>query len=125
MANEITVTTQLGFTKTIGGASVSVSRIPASFNLTMTGNYYVYQMQNVATSAEALYKGDITTPGMLLIRNTDDTNYVEVGYDDSGFKPLVRLLPNGKWNLFYLTQATPQVQANTGACLIEYFLIEA
>lgn len=48
----------------------------------------------IGTTAEAINWGDVTTPGYVGLRNTDDTNFVQVGIDDGGvFIPLLKLLP--------------------------------
>jgi len=61
---------------------------------------------------------------MMMVKNTDDTNFVEIGYDDTGFKNVVKILP-GDAALFQLAQGTPQAKADTDACVIQYFIVEA
>ena len=119
MANEISY--NIFFQVVKGGASIS--RATGSTNVTMTGDHIAAGTQAVGTAAEALEKGDITTPGMLLIHNMDDTNFVQVGYDDTGFKPVVDVRA-GEYAMFRLTQAVTQVKADTGDCIIEYILVE-
>ena len=121
MANEITY--NIFFDVTKGGAKFS--RSTGAVNITVAGSHVAAGTQAVGfAAAEALEKGDITTPGMLYIHNMDGTNYVEVGYDDTGFKPTVRINA-GEYALFRCTQTTPQVKADTGAVNIEYILAEA
>ena len=120
MANELILTFGLAFTK--NGATFN--RTTFASQVTVSGTHVMAGTQAVATSAENLGKGDITTPGYLLIHNLDSTNFVQVGYDDTGFKPVVKVKA-GKWAMFELAQATPQVKADTSACNIEYWLIEA
>ena len=128
MADELTIKTEMSFLKT---PTTEVQLQPDEFTVDVTGGDFNYQTQSIATSAEAIALGDITTPGYMIVHNTDDTNYVEIGYDDSGFKPTVKLLGGtnsdgtGDWAIFRHTQAAPQAQANTAACVIEYLLIEA
>ncbi len=121
MANEITLRFHMAHTKTGAG---SESWTPAQQTVTLTGANYVKRTQEVGTSAEAIAQGEIGTPGYMLVRNLDDTNFVEIGYDDSGFKPTVKLLA-GEYALFRHTQATPQAKADTAAVDIEYYLLEA
>lgn len=120
MADELTLQATAQYSK--NGAKFS--RIPAAFSVDVAGDHVASGTQEVGTSAENLEKGDITTSGYLLIHNLDGTNFVEVGYDDSGFKNVVKLLA-GEWALFRSAQATLQVKADTAACDIEYYLFEA
>ena len=121
MADELTIKTEMSFLKS---PTTQVQLQPDEFTIDVTGGDFNYQTQSIATSAEAIALGDIGTPGYMIVHNTDPTNYVEIGYDDTGFKPTVKLLA-GEWALFRHTQATPQAKANSGACVIEYLLIEA
>ena len=99
-------------------------RAPANLDIDVTGDKYNASRQEIATSAEAIALGDVGTPGYILCHNCDATNYIEIGYDDAGFKPVVKMLA-GEWALFRLAPAVPQAQANTAACDLEYFLVEA
>jgi len=119
MANEITY--NIFFEVEKGGAKFT--RATGSQNITVSGDHIAAGTQNVGTSAEALEKGGITTTGMLYIHNLDGTNFVEVGYDDTGFKPTVKVKA-GEYAAFRLTQSTPQVKADTAAVNIEYILVE-
>jgi hypothetical protein len=120
MANELTLTFGLAFTKT----GATFNRTAFTDTITVSGSHVAAGTQAVGTSAEALGKGDITTPGYLLIHNMDSTNFVQIGYDDSGFKHVVKVAAT-EWALFRLSQSTPQVKADTSGCNIEYWLIEA
>lgn len=121
MANEIKMEVYLEFDD--GGGMEAVKCQPGVVNVDVTGGDYVYRKQNIGTSAENLAQGEIGTPGYMIAHNLDGANYVEIGYDDSGFKPTVRLNA-GEWALFRHTQATPQAKADTSACDIEYLLVE-
>ena len=71
---------------------------------------------SVGTTEEAVAFGDVT-PGYVLFKNLDATNYVQVGTRGaySG-----RLLAGGGVALFYVdTGVSVFVKANTGACLVE------
>jgi hypothetical protein len=121
MANELQLQFGINYTKN----AATFYRAPSSSSVTVAGNHVAAGTQAVGfAAAENLGKGDITTCGYLLIHNLDGTNFVQVGYDDGGFKPLVKLLA-GEWSLFRLAQSSPQVKADTGACNIEYWLFEA
>jgi hypothetical protein len=119
MADEITAQVRLTFSK--GG--ISLSRGPNSFNVDVSGSDAIHATQNIDTTAENIAKGDITTPGYMWVKNLDSTNFVEIGYDDTGFKNLIKLKA-GEEALFRLTQTTPQAKADTAAVDIEYMIIE-
>jgi len=120
MADEITAQFYLKFNKN----SNSVPQMtPSTQSIDVTGDHYNQTTQEIGTSAEALRLGEIGTPGYIMVHNLDATNYIEIGYDDSGFKPLVKLKP-GEWSLFRLAQAAPQAKADTAACDLEFLLIE-
>jgi hypothetical protein len=53
----------------------------------------------------------------------DATNYVQIGYDDTGFKPTIKLKA-GEYCVCRLGQDAPYAQADTGAVDLEYILIE-
>ena len=54
----------------------------------------------------------------------DATNYVEIGYDDSGFKNMIKLKAGEQFGPVRLGQNAPYAQADTGAVDLEYVLIE-
>lgn len=120
MADELTVTGSIAYSKN----GLSFNYGAPILTVDVSGDHVASGTQEVGTSAEPLEKGDITTPGWLFIQNLDSTNYIEVGYDDTGFKPTVRVNA-GEWACFRVTQATPQVKADTGACDVAYWLFEA
>jgi hypothetical protein len=68
--------------------------------------------------------GEITTVGLAWFRNMDSTNYVEIGYDDSGFKKLIKLKAGEQFGPVRLAQSAPYAQADTAAVDLEYMLIE-
>jgi hypothetical protein len=81
--------------------------------------------QIIGTSAEALaLNADHTTPGWVLLFNTDATNYVAIGEDaDASFQELLA----GEACLFRLSRAAAgiELKANTANVLVRYFVIEA
>lgn len=95
-----------------------------TLTIAMTGADFFHGSQNIGTSAENLAKGDIGTPGYILVHNLDATNYVEIGHDETGTFVADVKLKKGEWAFFRCAQATPQARANTGACNIEYVLFE-
>ncbi len=118
MANEITISASLSFSK--GGKTASAGR--SGLQDDMTGSNYFQGTQTIGTSEEALNKGDIGTPGYIWVRNLDATNFVEIRAGSSA-ADVVKLMP-GKMALFYLASSTPYAIADSGACEIEYLILE-
>jgi hypothetical protein len=118
MANELTVAAFLKFAT--GTKLAQFNKGPLQF--TVSGGDYVQGSQTVATSEEALNKGDITTPGVCLIFNRDATNFVKVR-GASGAVDCIKIKP-GEFALFRHSGTAPFVIADTGSCEIEYLLIE-
>ena len=120
MADEITYQVYL---KLVNGNRKPGWAIAAQ-TVDQTGTDYNWTTQTISNAAaEALALGDIGTPGLMMVQNLG-ANYIEIGYDDTGFKPTVKLLA-GEWACFRLAKAAPQAQAITGAVVVEFFLIEA
>ena len=122
MADEITYSLFLS----LANSNRAVSRATGNLTIDQTGTDYVSGTMNVATSAEAIPKGDITTPGMMLVHNLEAKggNYVEIGHDDGGFKVGVKV-SGGRYGLFECAQAVPQWKADTAAVDVEYIMLEA
>jgi hypothetical protein len=120
MADELMIQTRILFEK----GDVKVSQGPTTLVLDVAGTDAIRATQEIGfAAAEAINKGEITTPGYMWVRNLDPTNFVEIGYDDTGFKNVVKLKA-GEEALFRLAQTTPQAQADTAAVRIEYIIIE-
>jgi hypothetical protein len=118
MANELTLSASLLFVN--GTKRVSFSKSGLQF--TVSGNDYIAGTQTVGTSEEALAKGDITTPGFCFIFNRDATNFVKVR-GASGAVDCIKIKP-GEFAMFRHAGTAPYVIADTGACEIEYVIIE-
>jgi len=117
MANEIVLSASITFKK--GGAKVSRSEV---VQVTVTGDAFSHEVQSVGTTEEALAQGaDLGTPGYMFIKNMDATNYVEVGSTTGVYDIKLKA---GEVALYRHNSATVYAKANTGACLVEYLLIE-
>jgi hypothetical protein len=73
-------------------------------------------MKDVGTTEETVDFGDVT-PGLVVLSNTDATNFVEWGFS-TGVRP-GRLLPNGAPTVIHLSGGTLYVRANAAACRIK------
>jgi len=120
MAGEITFSTSLKAQK--GNSSVSQS---ATMAADMTGNQMMQATQNIGTTAELVDFGDITgVPQLVMIRNLDATNFVEIG-GDSGLTVFKLKIKKGQSALFEPTSGTLYAKANTAAVNIMTVAIEA
>ena len=120
MANEITISANLSFSKGL----VEPASKAISLSVTVSGTDYVKMTQTIGfAAAEAINLGDITTPGYILISNLDTTNYVTLR-DGAGGADVVKLKA-GEAALFRVGASALYALANTAACVVEYLLIEA
>lgn len=117
MADECTASVSLRFRK--GSADVSFSKSGLQFDV--SGDDFVRNQQLVGTSEEALVIGDCV-PGLILIYNTDDTNYITVR-PATGGTDTIKILA-GEVALFRFATAAPFVLANTAAVRIDYLLLD-
>jgi hypothetical protein len=122
MANELTVSVSLSFSK--GRVTASISK--AGLQVNVSGTNYTRLIQNVGTSQEQLLFGDVSTPGYCVLINRDPTNYIEVR-PATGVADLIQLDPNDGVALFKFAAdcTAPFVIANTAGCELEILLIEA
>lgn len=120
MADEITTTTSIR----LANGTVKTSRSPGSIQADQATARYVANVQDIGFAAhEALDLGQVATPGVSWFMNQDDTNYVEVGIDDTGtFEPTVKLLPGEDAKL--RLAGAPYAKANTAAVDLEYVILE-
>jgi hypothetical protein len=112
-----TLNLSVGFSK--GGASVTKSK---SLNVTVTGDAFTHAVQEVGTVEEELVQGaDLGTPGYVYIINLDSTNYVEIGSTTGVYQIKLKA---GEFALFRHNSSTIYAKANTGACNVEYLIVE-
>lgn len=97
--------------------------------ITLTGQGFTSGLQSIGFAAEEdLDYGDVSAAnaGILFMRNIDATNYVQWGLNDSGsIKVVGRLKPNAEFFTVIRVEPSAQImlQANTGACLVEFYLL--
>ena len=123
MAGSISASISMSYSNTVDSIIRAIAKNANGLTISTTGDKYISNTQEIATSAEAILLGDIGTPGYMIVHNLDDANFIEIGYDDTGFKPTIKL-KSDEWAIFRLTQAVPQAQADTAACDMEYIIIE-
>lgn len=78
----------------------------------------------VGTSEEDLTITDVTTPGLLILRNTDATNYVQFGPKSGTMVAVGRLQPQGLPAVIPLDNSvTITLIANTAACKVKWLVV--
>ncbi len=89
----------------------------------MAGSRVVDDTQLIATSAEAIQMGEITTPGWCYIKNLDAANFVSIRNGSAG-ADVIKLLAGESAFFRWPSTAVPYAIADTGACYIEYIIAE-
>lgn len=122
MADEITLNLKLRFAK--GGTDVTFA--PAvDLKIDVAGSQLIHHIQSVGTSEEALTLGDVAAGGYFICINRDATNFVELR-SGTGATDFIRLKAGDACCFRLSNDATaPFAIADTAACEIEYYLIEA
>jgi len=117
MANEVTISGTLRYAKSKAAASLSTA-----YSATQAGDKYQAGVQTVGTSEEVLDKNDVGTIGYLGVRNTDATNFVQLGAIAANYS--VKLLP-GEGAIMPWKASNVYVKANVASIDLEYLMIEA
>jgi hypothetical protein len=120
MADEISLSISVSVSKD----AISIAKTQSSLQ-DFAGNDYLLGTQAVATTWEAISLGDVTAPpGTVMVKNLDETNYVELALANDGTGIFEKLKPLSVC-LFHPTDTTVFAQANTAACQVEFLIIEA
>lgn len=120
MANELTISESMSFSK--GGVTASHSVSGRQVNV--SGTKFTQLIQTIGTSEEALDLGDVGTPGWCMIENLDATNYVSIRRA-TGEGNFCKLLPGDPPAAFRLEATAPYAIANTASCAVKITIIEA
>lgn len=119
MANEITLTAGLK----VAATNLSESFQPGALSIDLASTAGAGGAQTIGTSYEQVTKGDTTDGGVFFFRNTDDTNYVEIGVEvSSTFYPLIKLLA-GEYAVGRLATADVFAKANAAAVNLQYRML--
>lgn len=108
--------------------SKSGTRLPfnsGKIDVALTGTGMASALLTVTESAAlAIPLAGVTSPGLMVLENLDATNYIQLGYDDSGFVAVMRVRPGQLLivSLIGLMEA-PYAQANTANCLSRYTIV--
>jgi hypothetical protein len=121
MANEISMGAYLKLSK--GGRTPHFECPFDTF--TQTGTDYFKGTQTATTTTAALEIGRITQPGLMLLKNLDSSNYVELAGATFTIGNGVIRVNAGEWCLFRWMGTTPFILANTASVEVEFLLLEA
>jgi len=117
MANELTVGARISFSKSGGEVKRAESK-----SVTVTGDSFTHEIQSIGTTEEDIvYCADIGTPGYVLVKNLDTTNYVEMGITTGVYT--IKLLAE-EFALYRHNSTAWKAKATGGACLVEFVMIE-
>ncbi len=123
MANEITFQAGLAVFK------AATMHKPDGFiidpiTVTWTGTVLSKGYMSVGTTEETIPLGDITTPCIAMFWNKNATNFVELRNSLAG-TVFARLRPSHIPAIIPLTPtAAPTAQADTAACIMEFFVLQ-
>ncbi len=123
MADELTLSVAANFLKS--GAAIDTSDMDLiGQTFTVNGTDWVKATQSIGTTAEILGKGEITTPGYLIIKNTDATNYIELEKATFTTGAGTVKLKAGEFAMFRVSSTNIYACANTASCIVRYLFLE-
>lgn len=120
MADEITVVSRLAVTN--GNMSFDTGQITETVTQTAIGGPtpgYV----TIGTTEESITFSELSTPGEILIRNLDTTNYVQWGFSTGVYGGRIKAGRTARWTLEPGT--TLYIKANTAACKVVIYALES
>jgi hypothetical protein len=122
MSQEITLTTKLSVAN--GGFKCEASQTNTKINQATAGG--VQFKVSVPAADTVITTSGVGTLGIINIKNTDPTNYIDIGATVAGaIAPLIRLKPGEQYPFRLKPGITLRGQANTAAVIIEVTLLEA
>ena len=118
MANELTISASLSYTDANSSIESAYDGVLATVAAAATSPYAKHK-QVVGTSEEPMILGDFTSPGFVIIKNLDATNYVEIKTGTGGIV-MGKMKAGEPWmgRLGSGAQA-PYLIANSGSCVVE------
>jgi len=96
---------------------------PSTLTVTMTGTTAAGGAQTIATTVTSLGITNVSTCGYAYFRNTDATNYVEIGTGTGTFVAFAKLKA-GEAAILRLGTNAPTARANTAAVNLQYFILQ-
>ena len=120
MASEINYNLQLQRLKGYASESYKSGTLYAD----QTGSTATGGNQTIGTAAEALVMGDVTTSGFSWFRNTDATNFVEIGTGTGTSFAVFIKLKAGEAAVCRLGTNAPTAKANTASINLQYHIMQ-
>ena len=120
MANEMTVTISISY----ANGTDTWNKEVVSEQHGVAGTARAGGTYSVTASAVNIPSGNISNFGFGYFRNLDDTDSIDIGYDDSGFKNLLTLKAGMSQWVYFTAGRTPQAKrtSGAGASELEYML---
>lgn len=124
MANTILVSTNVSLQRENELNLFPLLRI-SGMRLSQSGDAIAGSMQVATTAAANLEIGSVSNPAFAVFWNKDSTNYVSIGWDDTGFVEAVRIPAGWPAIIPLVPSITYQVQSNTANVNLYYQVLEA
>lgn len=123
MADELTLKVTFNYNPSTAG-EVTVNPAEFSGTFDVAGSPITSGIQAIGTSEEILNLGDVTTPGYLMIKNLDSTNFLQYNVDATPTQYTGKLLA-GEFALLRLgdTASALYLKADTSSCNVQYWLL--
>jgi len=118
MANELKLNVSLEYAQD----GISVISNPSRVQIDTVGGRATKLVQTIGTVEETLILGDVAAVRMLLIRNLDATNFIELGVATGVYGVRVRA---GNFALYNPNGTTVFARANTASVKVEFTAIDA
>lgn len=124
MADELTLTVAFSYEK--GTIPTFARTLASDLGITVSGNRFHHNVQNISTSEEALGLGDLSSPfGWFFAVNRDSTNYLEIRSATGSGNDIIRLNAGECCALRLGSDiSAPYAIANTAACDLEYVIFQ-
>jgi hypothetical protein len=120
MANTIRLQSTLTYKNAAGQVVLG-----GDFQVNQVGTHFTSEVQDIGTTAEALDVGpDIGTIGFLLIRNLDETNFVEIGSDNAVANNVAVILAGQAVPIKPKSGVTLYGKADTATVKVQFLAIE-
>lgn len=123
MANELTITLKAVLNRSNSSQVTFPDADKQEISVTVTGTKFIMNQQSIGTSEEAIALGEVTTGGYFFAVNRDATNFISLR-SGTGATNFAKLKPGECCGFRISSSASaPYAIADTGACLLEYFLL--
>lgn len=119
MANEIQFASSLTVTN---GGITAAQTVNATATQATPG--VLQNRQTITTGGGTISFTGLTAARWILIKNTDATNFIDIGPDSTGLVALARLLPGESMQFPRKAGVTVKALANTGSVIIELTALE-